>query len=95
MPSVVRTRLQRRTLGKHFNEGARQTWLAIERKSWTVADLASALGKTQGALHRVLHGDVLPKLEIATGTERLLRVRCALWLIPAKLPFSPPAARAG
>ena len=87
-------RLQRRTVGTHFSEGARQTWAAIDRKGWSHAQLAEAIGKSQSLVHRWLYGDALPDLLSVIKIEKLLRVRCLLWAMPAKNHFIPPAARA-
>lgn len=96
----VAHRLQRRTLGEKFSEGARQAWIAIEReakKAETPIDhsaLARRLGCAKATLHRILYGDAKPDAERLVAFERIYGVRCRLWYEPAKNHFVPPAARA-
>ena len=91
---MARTRLQRRDLGEKFTEGARQTWIAIDKKAWDHATLAEELGVAQGTVHKILYGDRLPDGLVMIRLEQLLKIPCKLWATAPKNHFTPPAARA-
>jgi ribosome-binding protein aMBF1 (putative translation factor) len=94
MPRMAGTRLQRRTLGDKFSEGARQSWFAMERDKLSHAKLAKVLGIAHSTVHKILYGDLLPDALVLIKIEKILKVECKAWAKPPKNHFSPPAARA-
>jgi hypothetical protein len=87
-------RLYRLRLGRRFNEGARLTWLALQRLGWSQADLRRKVKTHPGELPKVLYGDRLPTLQLAADLQDLLQVPVKAWSQPPTEAFVPPARAA-
>lgn len=84
-------RFWRRTLGKHFSEGSRRLWLALDGE---LEALAQQLGVDSGQLGKWLYGDRRPSIEWAVRIQDILGIPAVEWARPATASFIPPAARA-
>ena len=88
------TRPTRTRQGDHWNEGARQCWLALKARGWTQGQLNRELGRLTGTrpklgyANRAMYGDLVPGLQIALAFETLLGVSPTLWNQPALEKFS-------
>lgn len=86
--------ITREVVGEHWNEGARQAWLAMRAKGWKQSDLNREIGVALnkpprlGYASRILYADRKPGLDMALIIERLLGVSPTLWSMPAIEPFS-------
>jgi hypothetical protein len=92
--AVPRIKPYRQTCGKHWNEGARLSWMALRAKGWSQAELNRRLaddpeaGSHSGYANRILYGDQRPGLRIALLIQTLLGVPAPAWHQPAKADFS-------
>ncbi len=85
----------RTTFGKGFSEGARQLWLALDKKGWGREELTSRLGCSRGATSRWLYGDRVPDTEWLHKIEDLLGIPSRAWRQSAAKVFTPPHLKAG
>ena len=83
--------MYRRGLGDDFNEGARQMWLRLDRKGWSLDDLVARTGIKKPALHRYLYGDRRPERVPAAAIQRILKIDQALFDTPPAAEFVTPA----
>lgn len=78
-------RTTRTTLGAHFTEGARLTWLALREREWTATDLRAMVKARDGepvgggTVDRWLYGDQLPGPLFTAQIETLLGVPAGAW----------------
>lgn len=84
-------RSYRLTLGALFSEGARLTWLEMQARGLSQADLRRKLNTRGGELPRFLYGERAATLWFAAGVETELGVPAAAWTREPTQPFEPPA----
>lgn len=94
----MKTRSYRTSIGPRFSEGARHTWLLMERRGWSLANVLTRIetrtgSRPTGPFSRWMYGDQQPSAGWASRLELALGIRAALWGRPALAPFVPPAAR--
>lgn len=73
------TRAYRREIGKHFNEGARLAWAAIERLKISPAEASRLCELKPGSLVKYLYGDQLPARAPADRMSLVLGVPASSW----------------
>lgn len=88
----VRT-LTRRTVGKEFNEAARQMWLALVDRGWNQRQAQNALGTSEGLVNKLLYGEQRASLATALKVQAVFGIDPPLWHEPSADPgFEVPEA---
>jgi hypothetical protein len=84
----------RTELGPHFSEGARQVWLKMLERGWSLARTSTETGAGSGTLHKLLYGDRGVGRPLSMAFEAKFGVEQRLWDVPPTEAFLPPAAAA-
>lgn len=68
-------------------------WLALDSRGWSQADARRELAAHLGEIHRLLYGDILPRLALANRIKAALQIGTEMWSELPRAKFVPPAAR--